>query len=188
MNKIIISIIGVVAIMLSISSFASPGKKGHDDKKSAPVASEAVGGEEADEVLTPKSELEGEDVIKMSDGLAIPKMDPERGKLLFVSKGCVACHAVNGIGGEDAPSLDATTMHEVMNPFDMAARMWRGAPAMIYAQEESMEGGQILFTGRELADIIAFLHSKEVQENFSKADLSPEALEMLEEHAEGEAH
>ena len=79
-------------------------------------------------------------------------------------------------------------MHEVMNPFDMAAKMWRGAPAMIYAQQESMEDGQILFTGRELADIAAFLHSKETQAGFSMDDLSAEAMEMLEDHADGEAH
>ncbi len=170
-------IAGIAAFALSMAAFAGPGKKGHDDK---PKNSETVSEDEIDEVITPEHELEG--AIKFSEGLVIPKMDPVRGKALFVSKGCVACHAVNGVGGEDAPALDASTMHEVMNPFDMAARMWRGAPAMIYAQEESMENGQILFTGRELADIAAFLHSKTVQEGFSMDDLSEEAKEMLKEH------
>ncbi len=35
--------------------------------------------------------------------LVIPLMNPARGKALFVSKGCVACHAINGVGGHDAP-------------------------------------------------------------------------------------
>ena len=36
--------------------------------------------------------------------LMMPRMDPRRGKELFVTKGWVACHAINGIGGHDAPT------------------------------------------------------------------------------------
>ncbi len=63
--------------------------------------------------------------------LAMPMMNAERGMYLFASKGCVACHSVNGIGGHDAKNLDAHTMEKVMNPFDFVAKMWRMAPAMI---------------------------------------------------------
>ncbi len=35
--------------------------------------------------------------------LIMPMMDPDRGRKLFVAKGCVACHAINGVGGHDAP-------------------------------------------------------------------------------------
>ena len=69
--------------------------------------------------------------------LRMPQMDPARGRKLFASKGCVACHSVNGIGGEHAPPLDATTMEPLMNPFEFAAKMWRGAEAMIYLQRDS---------------------------------------------------
>ncbi len=27
------------------------------------------------------------------------QMDPMRGRQLFVSKGCIACHSINGVGG-----------------------------------------------------------------------------------------
>lgn len=175
---------GVAALAFNIAATASPGKKGHDDNATKTV-SETVTDEEADETLTSMEELTAEGAIKLPGRLVLPKMDPVRGKELFVSKGCVACHSVNGIGGEDAPQLDAHTMNEIMNPFDFAARMWRGAPAMIYAQQESMEEGQILFTGSELGDLAAFIHSDEVQHGFSTDDLTPEALEMLEGHAEG---
>ena len=48
-------------------------------------------------------------------------------------------------------------MPKMMHPFEFAAKMWRMAPAMIAARDEVF-GEQILFTGEELADIIAFVH------------------------------
>lgn len=110
--------------------------------------------------------------------LRMPKMDSERGMVLFIEKGCVACHAVNGVGGHDAAPLDAHGMEKVMNPFEFAAKMWRMAPYMIAAQEEAL-GGQILFTGDELADIIAFVHDDAQQHRFSEAMLTPEVRRMM---------
>ena len=91
----------------------------------------------------------------MGEGLMMPSFDAARGRKLFASKGCVVCHSVNGVGGEDAPPLDAATMERPMNPFEFAAKMWRGADAMIYLQREEL-GEQIELTGDELSDIIAF--------------------------------
>jgi len=125
--------------------------------------------------------MEGIDMMPGSTRLMMPAMDSQRGRVLFVTKGCVACHAINGIGGEDAPPLDADLMPPVMNPFDFAAKMWRVAPLMIGAQEDEI-GGQILFSGEELADIIAFVHDADAQQDFSEADLTDEAREMLEHH------
>lgn len=110
--------------------------------------------------------------------LVMPTMDGERGKDVFVGKGCVACHAVNGVGGHDAPNLDAHTMQGLMNPFDFAARMWNHAPGMILAQQEAL-GEQITLTGQELADLIAFVHDEKVQHTFTEADLTPRAREMM---------
>jgi len=42
--------------------------------------------------------------------MRMPSMNPMRGRRLFVDKGCVACHAINGVGGHDATNLDAHTM------------------------------------------------------------------------------
>ncbi len=124
--------------------------------------------------------------------MRMPSMNPLRGRKLFVDKGCVACHAINGVGGHDATNLDAHTMQPMMNPFEFAAKMWAMAPAMIYAQEEAL-GGQILFTGDELADIVAFVHNDEAQHDFGEIDLTPEARKMMrhEHGAQGggpEAH
>lgn len=121
-------------------------------------------------------------------GLMMPIMNPARGKLLFASKGCIACHAINGVGGQDAPPMDAATMPRIMNPFSFAARMWRGAETMILLQQEIF-GEQIELTGQELADIISFVHNEDEQRDFSEADIPHEVLELIDHtHAGHEEH
>ncbi len=112
------------------------------------------------------------------DNLMMPNMDPALGRKLFASKGCVACHSINGVGGHDATALDAHTMQPMMNPFEFAAKMWTMAPYMIATQEEAL-GGQILFTGEELAHIIAFVHDHAEQHHFSEADIPAEIWPMM---------
>ncbi len=122
--------------------------------------------------------------------LLMPDFDAALGRTLFASKGCVVCHSVNGIGGEDAPVLDFDKDTGPMNPFEFAARMWRGAGAMIYMQEEEL-GGQIELTGPELAAIIAFAHDPEEQARFSMDDIPEYILDVMhgasEEHEDDEA-
>lgn len=121
----------------------------------------------------------------MGPGLMMPAMDPSRGRELFASKGCVVCHSVNGVGGEDAPPLDAAGMPGPMNPFEFAAKMWGGADAMIYLQREEL-GEQISFTGADLADIIAFVHHPGEQKKFSEADIPPRIAALMH-HGDEEA-
>ncbi len=113
-----------------------------------------------------------------TEGMLLPYMSPSKGRTLFASKGCVVCHSVNGIGGVDAPALDANTMSTVMDPFDFAAKMWRGAGTMIAMQEDEL-GEQIDFSGEELANIIAFVHSTSEQKKFSKADIPPRIAKLM---------
>ncbi len=115
--------------------------------------------------------------------LIMPIMSPERGKSVFVNKGCVTCHSVNGVGGEDAPSMDDHTKEKLVNPFSFAAKMWDHAPGMIAAQEDEL-GGQLIFTGEELADITAFIHSAHAQRDFGEKDLTPR-IKMIMEKMEG---
>ncbi|MBL4874656.1 MAG: c-type cytochrome [Rhodobacteraceae bacterium] len=107
-----------------------------------------------------------EDGVKTTR-LLMPIMNADRGMELFASKGCATCHSVNDVGGEDASPLDAHKMDEYMNPFDHAAKMWLMAPYMIAAQEDEL-GEQILFTGDELSNIIAFLHDDAQQLLFTE--------------------
>lgn len=141
----------------------------------------AHGDEEHDDGASAEAGHEPADVR-----LAMPMMDADRGMKLFVNKGCVACHAVNGVGGHDATPLDAHSMEPVMNPFDLAAKMWRMAPYMIAAQQEAL-GYQITFTGEELADIVAFLHDDEQQHRLTEAMLGPDVRKMMdhEHHGQG---
>ena len=110
-------------------------------------------------------------------GLALPKMDSGRGRVLYVSKGCVVCHAINGAGGADAAPLDAASMDPALNPFEFFARMWVGTKPMIAMQEERM-GQQVEFTAEELGDIVAFIHDPVMQKSFSEKEI-PEAIEHL---------
>lgn len=109
--------------------------------------------------------------VQISPGLVLPPMDPMRGKQLFASKGCVVCHAVNGVGGTDAPAIDAASMEPEMSPFDFFVKMWNHSQGMIAMQEDEI-GAQITFeNGQELADIVAFLHDADVQKTFTAADV-----------------
>lgn len=102
---------------------------------------------------------------------------------MFANKGCVVCHSVNGVGGEDALPLDASDMTMPMNPFEFAARMWRGAEAMVAMQRDEL-GAPIELDGGELADIIAFAHDSDVQAGFSEKDIPDSIKELMDEDDE----
>jgi cytochrome c len=103
-------------------------------------------------------------------GIIVQTADPARGRKLFVSKGCVLCHAINDVGGTTAPPLDAEAMSAPLDPLEFVARMWRGAEAMIFMQQQEL-GEQIEFSAQELADIIAFVNAPEEQRRFAEDDI-----------------
>ena len=114
----------------------------------------------------------------MSDiGIATPPMDAERGREVFVQKGCVACHSVNGVGGDLGPPLDAADMPSPMNAFEFSARMWRGARAMTEMQEDLL-GEVISLDGQDLADLVVFAHDPEEQAKLTE-DQIPERYHSL---------
>jgi len=142
---------GIMVAALAVSAFGFP------------VAAQSAGGTEIDK-----------------GNLIVPDFDAAKGRELFASKGCVVCHSINGIGGTDAPNLSASHMERPMNAFDFAAKMWKGAPAMIAMQEDEL-GAQIEFTGDELADIIAFVHDNKEQAKFSEKDIPANIMEKLDD-------
>jgi mono/diheme cytochrome c family protein len=117
----------------------------------------------------------------MSDiGIATPPMDARRGREVFVEKGCVACHSVNGVGGDLGPALNAADMPSPMNSFEFSARMWRGAQAMTALQED-MLGEVISLTGQDLADLVAFAHDPEEQAKLTKDQIPERYHELIGE-------
>jgi hypothetical protein len=126
--------------------------------------------------------LSSEDMELLHDamtdlGVTMPAMDSHRGREIFVQKGCIACHQVNGVGGEIGPSLNAGDMPSPMNAFEFAARMWGGAAAMIQMQEEFF-GEQVELNGQDLADLVAFAHDEDEQKELSDADI-PQSMRMF---------
>lgn len=117
-------------------------------------------------------------MVPRGSNLVMPTLNPARGRKLFASKGCVVCHAINGIGGTLGPSLDAARSVPYASAFDFAARMWRGADAMITLQEAEL-GYQIDLDGEALADITAFAHDIEEQSKFSIDDIPPAVVRMM---------
>lgn len=113
-------------------------------------------------------------------GLVVPGMDAERGRELFVETGCVVCHAVNGVGGDIGPSLNAADLPTPMNAFEFAARMWRGAAAMTVMQQD-MLGEVIPLTGQDLADLIAFAHDAHEQEKLTENQIPEKFHDLMEE-------
>jgi len=102
--------------------------------------------------------------------LVLPSVDAEKGKRLFVERGCVVCHSVNKVGGRAGPPLDAPAGGRYVDLLDFMARMWRGAFAMIELQGMEL-GYQLDFTGPELGHIAAFLADSEMQKQFSERDV-----------------
>ena len=107
-------------------------------------------------------------------GYTVTFGNSDRGRDLFTGKGCVVCHAINGVGGMAGPALDADPNRLQLDIFDFAARMWRGAPTMIVLQEMEL-GYQIELTGQELADLARFIHDAEAQRSFDETDV-PELI------------
>ena len=119
--------------------------------------------------------------ISKFPGLVIPFVDVRRGRKLFASKGCVICHEINGVGGRSGRNLNAPTGVGLLSPFDFAARMWLGAPAMAALQEKEV-GYQIFLTGQELADIAAFAQDANEQHKFSIHDVPPSMRMLMQKH------
>ena len=106
--------------------------------------------------------------------VVLPIVDADHGRRLFVTKGCVLCHAINGAGGIAAPALDAGDGGEQLDVMSFVVRMWNGAQAMIELQALEL-GYQVELTGDEIGDLAAFAASPKAQRGFSMADI-PDAM------------
>ncbi len=112
---------------------------------------------------------------------AAPSGDAAVGRELFVQKGCVLCHSINGVGGKAAPMLDVADDYVKPDPLGFAARMWRGAPAMVEFQ--SLELGYVIdLTGEDIANLAAFAASREEQKKLLDSAIpDPMRNQLLDE-------
>lgn len=85
-----------------------------------------------------------------------PTLDPVSGANLFRTKGCVGCHAINGVGGTRGPDLGQSQRPGSFYGF--AARMWNHLPPMSQ-QIWASETNRPYLTANEMSDLVAFLET-----------------------------
>ena len=81
--------------------------------------------------------------------------DPTKGNRLFVSKGCVRCHAFKGDGGKIGPDFGRVDLGNTQ--LELAAKLWNHIPSM----NVGMQRGKMIkpnMTGQEFTEISAYLY------------------------------
>jgi cytochrome c551/c552 len=82
--------------------------------------------------------------------------DPLAGSRVFGSKGCVKCHAVNGVGGSVGPDLGRIAQPRTF--YDLAAAMWNHLPRMVERMQQ-LNITRPQLEPREAGDLVAFLYT-----------------------------
>lgn len=88
-------------------------------------------------------------------GVQVRPEDAPRGGDLFVSKGCVKCHAVRGEGGKTAPDLGRTGLGGTQ--LELAVTLWNHTPSWIAGTERAPIEKPAL-TGQDFTEIIAYVY------------------------------
>src|SRR5512139_3713793 len=81
--------------------------------------------------------------------------DPTIGARLFVSKGCVKCHALRGEGGKGGPDLGKIDLGDTQ--LELASKLLNHIPPMMQGIERAKFAKPNL-TGKELTEISAYLY------------------------------
>jgi len=82
---------------------------------------------------------------------------PNRGKKLFVDKGCLKCHSIRGQGERIGPDLGKATSDQGRSMPELAGQLWNHGPAMWKKMQE--KGAKFIkFSEGEMADLVAYLY------------------------------
>ncbi len=81
--------------------------------------------------------------------------DPSRGGQLFVSKGCVKCHAVQGKGERTGPDLGIVGLDTTQ--LELAAELWNHTPTMLAGMERRGITEPTL-TAQEFTEMTSYLY------------------------------
>jgi len=87
--------------------------------------------------------------------LLLAPPDPNVGRQLFVSKGCVRCHGPTGSGTEFGPDLREATQR--LHVSEIAGRLWNHSFHMAETMRD-LDVGFPEFRGAEMADLISYLY------------------------------
>lgn len=88
-------------------------------------------------------------------GSAILPGNPLDGSQLFAEKGCLRCHAINGVGGVGGPDLGQGILKRSL--LDIAGVMWNHSPGMAHVIEERRVLRPV-FKAPEMASLLSFLY------------------------------
>jgi len=81
--------------------------------------------------------------------------DPLKGSKLFVSKGCIRCHSIWGIGDTLGPDL--AQMSKEQNLLQLAGLLWSHSPKMIEIMQERGVA-RPTFTPQEMGDLMGYIY------------------------------
>ena len=95
-------------------------------------------------------------VVEAADaGSPILPGNPLEGSQLFTDKGCLRCHAINGVGGAGGPDLGQGILKRSL--LDIAGVMWNHSPGMAHVIEER-HAARPVFKAPEMASLLSFLY------------------------------
>lgn len=81
--------------------------------------------------------------------------NPLRGRELFVSKGCIECHSVRGVGGTVGPDLGLKVFSKSV--YEIAGVLWNHSPFMSRKMQQ-MGVQRPKFQPSEMLDLVSFLY------------------------------
>jgi len=87
--------------------------------------------------------------------LGVVSENPLRGRTIFVSKGCINCHSVWGVGGKLGPDLSRAGMGRSF--LQISGLLWSHSPRMIELMEQRGVA-RPTFTADEMGELVSYLY------------------------------